>query len=92
MGELRPHMDKAKKENPQACILFTGTHEGKVAAILGITEDLKDRFPANLYIKNIAEALGGKGGGGRPDMAQCGGPDPTKIPDAEEALKAAITR
>ena len=90
MNELRAHMDKAKKENQQACILFTGVHEGKVSAILGVTEDLKDTFPANQYIKDIAEALGGKGGGGRADMAQCGGADPTKIPSAQEVLRAAI--
>jgi alanyl-tRNA synthetase len=53
--------------------------------VVGVTADLTTRFSAVDLVRKGAEALGGKGGGGRPDMAQAGGPDGSK---ADAALKA----
>jgi alanyl-tRNA synthetase len=55
-----------------------------------VTDDLTGRLSAVDLVRRASEALGGKGGGGRPDMAQAGGPDGTKAADAIEAVAAAI--
>ena len=64
----------------------TATVHGKAAVAAGVTADLIDRVSAVDLVKAAALALGGKGGGGRPDMAQAGGADASK---ADEAIKAA---
>jgi alanyl-tRNA synthetase len=58
--------------------------------VVGVTEDLVARFSAVDLVRKGAEALGGKGGGGRPDMAQAGGPDGEKAAAALEAIAAAL--
>jgi alanyl-tRNA synthetase len=58
--------------------------------VVAVTDDLTGRFSAVDLVRRASEALGGKGGGGRPDMAQAGGPDGTKAADAIEAVAAAI--
>ena len=57
---------------------------------VGVTDDLKSKLSAVDLVKKGAEALGGKGGGGRPDMAQAGGPDGAKAEDALEAIEVAL--
>ena len=64
--------------------------EGKGSIVVGVTDDLTDRFNAIDLVRKGAEALGGKGGGGRPDMAQAGGPDGAKADKALAAIEAAI--
>ena len=64
--------------------------DGKAGIVVGVTEDLTKRFNAVDLVKKGAEALGGKGGGGRPDMAQAGGPDGSKAEDALKAIEAAL--
>jgi alanyl-tRNA synthetase len=64
--------------------------DGKGGLVVGVTTDLTDRFNAVELVRKGAEALGGKGGGGRPDMAQAGGPDGSKAEAALEAIAAAI--
>jgi len=59
--------------------------------VVGVTADLTHRFNAVDLVKKGAEVLGGKGGGGRPDMAQAGGPDGSKAEDALKAIEAAIS-
>ncbi|MGB6548675.1 MAG: DHHA1 domain-containing protein, partial [Xanthobacteraceae bacterium] len=61
-----------------------------IVAIVGVTEDLVKRFNAVDLVKKGAEVLGGKGGGGRPDMAQAGGPDGAKADAALKAIEAAL--
>ena len=56
-----------------------------------LTDDLVKRFSAVDLVRAASAALGGQGGGGRPDMAQAGGPDATKAADAIAAVKAALT-
>ena len=58
--------------------------------MVGVTADLTARFSAVDLVRKGAEALGGKGGGGRPDMAQAGGPDGSKADAALEAIEAAL--
>ena len=58
--------------------------------MVGVTPDLTKRFSAVDLVRAGAEALGGKGGGGRPDMAQAGGPDGAKADAALAAIEAAL--
>ena len=66
------------------------TGEGKAGIVVGITKDLTGRFNAVELVRKGAEALGGKGGGGRPDMAQAGGPDGSKAQAALDAVAAML--
>ncbi len=59
-------------------------------AILGITSDLVLTYPAHTFIQYVEQALGAQGGGGRPDMAQCGGSDASLMPKAIESLSKAL--
>ena len=64
--------------------------DGKAALVVGVTDDLTDRLSAVELVRVGAEALGGTGGGGRPDMAQAGGPDGDKADAALDAIERAI--
>ena len=66
------------------------TDEGKVSLVVAVTDDLVGRANAVELVKRGAEALGGRGGGGRPDMAQAGGADPARIDDAIAAIETAL--
>ena len=84
--DLRGLIDEGKKQVGSGVVAIVGvTEDGKAGLAVGVTEDLTARLSAVDLVKVGAEALGGKGGGGRPDMAQAGGPDGGK---AEAALKA----
>ena len=61
--------------------------DGKASIVVGVTDDLTKRISAVDLVRLGAEALGGKGGGGRPDMAQAGGPDVGKARDALAAIE-----
>jgi alanyl-tRNA synthetase len=63
---------------------------GKAAVAAGVTDDKTGVISAVDMVKAAAAALGGKGGGGRPDMAQAGGADPSKADEAVAAVKAVI--
>ena len=72
-------------------MVFVGAGEdGKASVVVAVTDDLTRRFSAVDLVRAASAALGGQGGGGRPDMAQAGGPDATKAPDAIAAVKAAM--
>ena len=64
--------------------------DGKGTAAVGVTDDLTGKFSAAELIKQATVALGGQGGGGRPDMAQGGGPDGSKAADAIAAVRSAL--
>jgi alanyl-tRNA synthetase len=88
--DLRGLIDDGKKQIGSGVVAIVGvTEDGKAGLAVGVTEDLTQRINAVDLVKAGAEALGGKGGGGRPDMAQAGGPDGSK---AEAALKAVEAR
>jgi alanyl-tRNA synthetase len=89
LKELRSLADEGKKLLGSGVVAIVGvTPEGKAGVVVGVTPDLTARFSAVDLVRLGAEALGGKGGGGRPDMAQAGGPDGAK---AETALAAIAT-
>jgi alanyl-tRNA synthetase len=64
--------------------------DGKAGIVVGVTDDLTKRFNAVDLVRKGAEALGGKGGGGRPDMAQAGGPEGGKAGEALKAIEVAL--
>ena len=66
------------------------TDEGKAGLAVGVTNDLVKSWSAVDLVKAGAEALGGKGGGGRPDMAQAGGPDGARAAEALTAIEARL--
>jgi alanyl-tRNA synthetase len=65
-------------------------NDGKASIAAAVTDDLTARFSAVDLVRAGVEALGGKGGGGRPDMAQGGGPDGSRAADALAAVKAVL--
>jgi alanyl-tRNA synthetase len=89
--ELPSLIDEAKKQIGSGVIAIVAvSEEGRAGISVGVTADLTSRFNAVELAKKGAEALGGKGGGGRPDMAQAGGPDGSKAEAALAAVEAAI--
>lgn len=80
-GALRELTDKLKNKIKSGIILLGAKSGDKVFLTAGVTKDLTDRFNAGKLVKECAALVGG-GGGGRPDMAQAGGTDPSKLGDA----------
>ena len=66
------------------------SEEGKAGLIVGVTKDLTETYDAVDLVRIGAEALGGRGGGGRPDLAQAGGPYGAQADAALEAIAAAV--
>ena len=91
MKDLKSLADEGKKQLGSGIVAIVGvTEEGKAGVVVGVTPDLTTRFSAIDLVRKGAEALGGKGGGGRPDMAQAGGPDGSKADAALAAIVAAL--
>jgi alanyl-tRNA synthetase len=91
LKDLRSLADEGKKKVGSGVVAIVGvTGDGKAGVVVGVTNDLTERFNAVDLAKKGAEALGGKGGGGRPDMAQAGGPDGSKANAALAAIEAAL--
>jgi alanyl-tRNA synthetase len=89
--DLRGLVDEAKKQLGSGIVAVVGvSEEGKAALVVGVTDDLAQVHDAVELARIGAEALGGKGGGGRPDLAQAGGPDGTRADQALEAIAAKI--
>ncbi|MEZ5851179.1 MAG: alanine--tRNA ligase [Hyphomicrobiaceae bacterium] len=89
--DLRGLVDDGKKQVGSGIVAIVGTTEdGKAGLAVGVTEDLVKSYSAVELVRVGAEALGGKGGGGRPDMAQAGGPDGAKAGAALEAIAAKL--
>ena len=89
--ELRTLVDEAKAQIGSGVVVFIGIADGKAGAAVGVTKDLTNSHSAVDLVKVASAALGGKGGGGRPDMAQAGGPDADKAEEALEAVRAALS-
>ncbi|HEV3371306.1 MAG TPA: alanine--tRNA ligase, partial [Xanthobacteraceae bacterium] len=91
LKDLRSLADEGKKQLGSGVVAIVGvTQDGKAGVVVGVTPDLTARFSAVDLVRKGAEALGGKGGGGRPDMAQAGGPDGAKADAALTAIAAAL--
>ncbi len=73
--DLKSLADGAKSQVGSGVVAFVTAADGKASIVAGVTDDLTSRISAVDLVRVAAEALGGKGGGGRPDMAQAGGPD-----------------
>ena len=89
--ELRPLLDEAKKRMGSGVGAICAVNDGKAAFAVGVTDDLTDRFDAVQLVRDGVTVLGGKGGGGRPDMAQGGGPDGSKAAEAIDVVRKALS-
>ncbi|HEX8194088.1 MAG TPA: alanine--tRNA ligase [Allosphingosinicella sp.] len=87
---LRGLVDDAKARIGSGVAVMVAVNEGRAAAAVGVTDDLTSQLSAVDLVKCAVAALGGQGGGGRPDMAQGGGPDGTKAADAVQAVRDAL--
>ncbi|MFG1349770.1 alanine--tRNA ligase [Xanthobacter autotrophicus] len=89
--DLKGLVDEGKKQIGSGVVAIVGvTSDGKAGIVVGVSADLTARFDAVALVRLGSEALGGKGGGGRPDMAQAGGPDGAKAEAALDAIAAAL--
>jgi len=87
VATLRETMDKLKDKLKSAAILLASVADGKVTLIAGVTADLTGKFKAGELVNQVAQQVGGKGGG-RPDMAQAGGTQPENLPAALASVKS----
>jgi len=89
--DLKGLADEGKKQVGSGVVALVATSEdGKGSIVVGVTPDLVSRFSAIDLVRKASEALGGKGGGGKPDMAQAGGPDGSKADAALRAIETAL--
>ena len=85
--DLKALADDAKAKLGSGVVAFVTVADGKASLVVGVTPDLTQRINAVDLVRAGVEVLGGKGGGGRPDMAQGGGPDGTRANDALAAIE-----
>ncbi|ABA04548.1 alanyl-tRNA synthetase [Nitrobacter winogradskyi Nb-255] len=89
--DLKSLADQGKKQLGSGVVALVATSgDGKASVVVGVTPDLVTRFSAVDLVRKASEVLGGKGGGGKPDMAQAGGPDGAKAGAALDAIAAAM--
>ena len=88
--DLRGLIDEHKARLKSGIVLLVADTGDRAAVAAGVTADLTARFSAVDFVRVAAEAMGGKGGGGRPDMAQAGGTDPARAPQAIAAARALL--
>jgi alanyl-tRNA synthetase len=89
-GELKGMADELKKQIGSGVAAVATSCDGKASLVVGVTQDLTGIVSAVDLVRAGAAALGGKGGGGRPDMAQAGGPNPDAGQDAMQAIENAL--
>jgi alanyl-tRNA synthetase len=89
---LRGLVDDAKKRVGSGVVALVAVNDGRATVAVGVTDDLSGSRSAVDLVKEAVAALGGQGGGGRPDMAQGGGPDGTKAADAIAAVRSALEK
>jgi len=87
--DLRSLVDQLRQKLGSGVVLLATEQEGRVSLALGVTPDLVGRFRAGDLVREVAAIVGGKGGG-RPDFAQAGGNDPSRLSAAFERLDALI--
>jgi alanyl-tRNA synthetase len=91
MRDLKGLADAGKAQVGSGVVAIVGVSEdGKAGIVVGVTPDLTDRLNAVDLVRVGSQVLGGKGGGGRPDMAQAGGPDGSQAEAALAAIEAAL--
>ena len=84
---LREAMDKLKDKLKSCAVVLASIEGGKVALIAGVSADLVGKVKAGELVNFVAQQVGGKGGG-KPDMAQAGGTDPSKLPQALASVQS----
>jgi alanyl-tRNA synthetase len=84
--DLKSLADEAKAKIGSGVVAFAAIADGKASIVVGVTDDLTKRISAVDLVRIAAEKLGGKGGGGRPDMAQAGGPETSQAQAALDAI------
>jgi alanyl-tRNA synthetase len=88
---LRSVMDTLRDRLPSGVIVLGSAVDGKVSLVAAVSKDLMKRFPAGRLVQEVAKVVGG-GGGGRPDLAQAGGKDPSKLDDALATVPGWVER
>ena len=88
--ELKSMADEIKKQIGSGVTAIVSVDDGKASIVVGVTDDVTERLSAVDLVRVGSAALGGKGGGGRPDMAQAGGPDGGAAQAAVDAIAKAI--
>ncbi len=83
-------LDQAKARMGSGVAAIVAVNDGRASFAVAVTDDLTSRISAVDLVRAGVEALGGKGGGGRPDMAQGGGPDGAKAAEAIAAVRAVL--
>ena len=89
--DLKPLADTLKQRIGSGVVAVVAVSDGKASLVVGVTDDLTDRISAVDLVRQGSQALGGKGGGGRPDMAQAGGPDGSAAGAAISAIQSALS-
>ncbi|MCH7486072.1 MAG: alanine--tRNA ligase [Proteobacteria bacterium] len=89
-AELKGLADDLKAQVGSGVVALGSVNDGKASLVVGVTDDLTDRVDAVHLVRAGSAAVGGRGGGGRPDMAQAGGPDGASIGDAMAAIESAL--
>ena len=89
---LRGLIDEAKKRVGSGVVAMVAVNDGRASVAVGVTDDLTAQRSAVDLVRTAVEAVGGQGGGGRPDMAQGGGPDGDKAGEAVQAVRVALER
>jgi alanyl-tRNA synthetase len=88
-NEVREIAENLRKK-PATIIALFGIDGGKISIVTAVSDDLKDKYKAPDLVKIASEATGGKGGGGKPEMAQAGGVDAGKINEAIQSIRVGI--
>lgn len=88
--ELKPLADEFKKKIGSGVVALIAANDDKVSIVIGVTADLTDKINAVDLVRAAAEAVGGKGGGGRPDMAQAGGSDTSRMSEALTVIRGRL--
>ncbi len=88
--ELKSLVDAIAEQVVSGVVALVSTADGKASIAVGVSKDLLGRVSAVDLVRAASAAVGGKGGGGRPDMAQAGGPDASRVEDALDAIRAAL--
>ena len=89
--ELKSMADEIKKQIGSGVTAIVSVDDGKASIVVGVTDDVTERISAVDLVRVGSAALGGKGGGGRPDMAQAGGPDGSAARAAVDAIAEALS-
>ena len=92
LNYFKNFVDEHKKNNTKSIIVLVSTKDQKVSIIIGITDDLNDQLDARKLVTLSSKIVGGKGGGGRSDLAQAGGNIEKNIPQIFESIRDQITK